>query len=250
MTILLVSTWAARLPRNACLELAAFRTQPNLRGCETVSEIWVRGENSAEDLPKQIRLATGAELFSITSNDELLPWGCRVPVGVLPTGPWLPLAELLTPDFQTAGFAPRQHPVCALSLIRSDQAQAPMALGIDLATWAQFVRQAPQVRLSRWEFAASSTGRVLVRGWPLPALPGQRYWHSEGLLIPVGYRWYPEVAAQVIRRILQLPAEEIALWSAETSQWERIPAEAFVPARRENVHQTVIERTATKECPS
>lgn len=247
MTILSVSGWAARLPHHASDKMAAFRTQPNLRGCESDTEIWVRGELSPEELPQQVRRTTGAELFTVTTEDELIPWGCLVPVGILPKGSWIPLAELLTPKFPTAGFAPRQHPACELQLIRSDQAQAPSAIEIELATWAKFVCQAPQVRLSRWEFAAASSGRVLVRGLPLPALPGRRYWDSEGLLIPVGYRWFPEVDAHVIRGIMQLLPEEIALWSADPTQWERISVEAFVPARRENVHQTVLERTETKE---
>lgn len=247
MTFLPTSSWAARAPRQAAGEMAALRTLANLRGCETANELWVRGELFSEELPQQIRLATGAELFSVTEIDELIPWGCRVPVGRLPDGMWMPLAELLTPNFPQAGFASRRHPTCGLRLMRSDQTQEADILEVDLATWARFVRSAPWVRLSRWEFAASASGRVLVRGLPLPALPGRRYWQAEGLLISVGYRWFPAVAANVVRRILRLSPEEWALWSAESARWERIPAEAFVPVRRENVHQTVIERSAAVE---
>lgn len=245
-TISTTTSWAARLPRHVFQSLAAFRTLPNLQGCKTDCELWVRGETSPDNLPQQIRLTTGAEVFAVTAGGELIPWGCRVPVGQLPDGPWVALADLLTPNFPTARFAPRLHPQCELKLIRSETGEEPAVLEVELASWSRFVRESPRVRLMRWEFAASTTGRVLIRGLPLPALPGRRYWHADGMLIPVGYRWFPEVAAHVVRRILQLPPDEWAVWSPESCRWERIPTDAFVPARRENVHQTVIERTAAE----
>lgn len=245
--------WVAFVSPLARRQLSVFRTWPDLVGSETTDGLWVRVNRSDHsrdaDLIRRLRLETAAEVFDATAAGELIPQGCLVPTKTLPDGPWLPLRDLLTVSWPVAGFAGKGLAGCSLRLVRSEQEIEPSVLELDLATWANAVATMPQVRLSRWEFAASVAGRVLVRGLPLPSLSGERFYEREGLVIPAGYRWEPDVTPAVVRRLLQSTTDEWLLWRAETNRWERIPTAAFVPARRANVRQTAMEFAAQQVAP-
>jgi hypothetical protein len=245
LTPIASQAWVAFVSPLARRQLSVFRTWPDLVGCETPDGLWVRvnrpDPSRDSDLIRRLRLETAAEIFEVTQSGELIPLGCRVPTKTLPDGPWVPLRELLSVNWPVAGFAGKRPVGWSLRLVRSDQEIEPTVLELDLATWANAVSTMPQIRLARWEFAASLIGRVLVRGLPLPSLSGERFYERDGLVIPAGYRWEPAVTPAVVRRLLQSTTDEWLLWRAEANRWERIPTAAFVPARRANVRQTVME---------
>ena len=235
-------SWALAIPPAARTELARFRTTPGLLGCETPDALWITPDRKSSvppELVEQLHFATAAQVFHITTDKSLIPHGRTVPVGTLPAGPWSPLVDLFQLSLPVAGFAgPAPSPITII-LVRDDASLPPALLETDLSSWVAYVRTAPNVRLNRCEFAVSLSRRVLVRGLPLPPLPGTRYWESSGLIIPAGYRLSPDLQPSLVRRILLLEEGEHALWSEPTATWERLPPEAFIPARRANVLQTL-----------
>ena len=91
---------------------------------------------------------------------------------------------------------------------------------LDSAAWADYVHDAPAVRLARLQFALSDGGTVLVRGLPLPALPGTAFTLEAGIACPCGFAWSPAVKAEAIAEAMQLKKDEIALFT-----WHRRPAD-------------------------
>jgi hypothetical protein len=242
---------AAMVPRSGLAAVAALRTEPELTACETEAGVWLAlvGAKSAADesLLQRLRLATAAEWFEVTADQELIPPGRQVPVGMLPAGPWRPLQELLAVAWPRAGLAAGRPNACRLHLVRSEREAPTTYLEIPLADCARLAADTPEIRLNRWECAASAAGTALFRGSPLPTVDGTRFYERDSILIPAGYCWEPDVSPQIVRRLFHMTAEEIVLWRADPETWERIPGDAFLPARRANLRQTVIEWEAASK---
>ncbi len=249
-----MTAWTARVPllhRNA---LAALRNEPGLMACEDDQHCWIRpGVATAElkdELSKRLRLLAVAELLHVTQEQTVIPWGKRVPTGHLPAGPWTPLSELFTPQVPTARLAARPPVPAALTFVPWEDVVTPTLLRLPLAEWRAFAITAPNVRLARWEFAANQQGDVLVRGTPLPPLPGRHYWEADGLLVPCGWHWSPAVSADIVRHLLKLEPGTFALADCATATWDILSADGFIPARRQNVRGTVLTPPPVEEAAS
>ncbi len=244
-------SWVARVPLDHADAVALLRNEPGLIACECDAFFWIRSASPTsalkDELAQRLRKEAVAELLHVTATGTVIPWGKRVPIGQLPSGPWLPLPELFTPVAPLAGYAAQRPAPATITMVPSETIVAPTLLRLPLAEWNAYVRTAPNLRLARWEFAANTTGDVLIRGTPLPPIHGQHYWEADGLFVPCGWMWSPAVSADIMRTVLRLESGTFALVDVTTSTWEIIPPEAFVPARRQNVRRTVIERTLQSE---
>jgi hypothetical protein len=164
--------------------------------------------------------------------------GDLVPLGRVPGGPWALLSEWLNvalPEARPTSGLPAV-PI-ALSLVWAGGEREPEILETTLTQWAAYVVAAPQWRIDRWTFAATSEGHVLVRGTPLPPLPGTQWVLQEGIAAPAGMTWSPRVEAAVVRQALGLAEGEVALLRPEGT-CDRITADHWVRASRSAVRAT------------
>jgi hypothetical protein len=76
-----------------------------------------------------------------------------------------------------------------------------------------------------------------VRGQPLPPLSGERFVECEGVAIPAGWHWSPNVEAVVLRELLCLTAGDVALLHV-SGDYELVAAANFVQATRSAVRHT------------
>jgi hypothetical protein len=106
-----------------------------------------------------------------------------------------------------------------------------------LETFKQHVLTAAQVRLGRLQFAADGQGNLLVRGKPLPPLPGQRYVLHQGVAVRAGFTWEPMVGAEVLARAFGVSGDSIVLWQEDDSL-TRLHGEQFIPVTRSAVLAT------------
>jgi len=173
----------------------------------------------------------GATRFSVFPDRQLLAAGTHVPHGYLPTGPWHPLAEWLGITLEPAGLAGKAGEKASVRLVRSSSPREANVLLVPLAVWRDYGVSAPQVRLERWSFAVNDSGEVVIRGTPLPPLPGQPFVERDGVAVPAGWDWAPPVDAAVLREVLGLAAGDLALLRPDGA-WDRVPADAFVRAVR------------------
>lgn len=235
--------WAVRLERSEVESLARLRLAEGAEVCERGEEIWVRGETLDEPLARLLRRHPHARRHWVLEDGQLLSPGKRVPLGHLPHGPWTPLRHWLTAVLLPTVAAGRFEPI-APRLVRSTQERPAGVLLTDIAAWLAYGITAPQVRLERWQFAAAGDGRLVVRGVPLPGLPGRPYIDDGGIAVPAGWAWAPPVSAEILRQRFGLAERDLALWH-EDQTWERVPGDQFVRATRSAIRHTARALQAT-----
>ena len=232
--------WAVRLARLEATAAAALRTEPGVLVHEAADALWLKGAALDDRLDLRLRAIPGAERFAVLEDGALVPPGRRLPVASLPQGAWFPLREWLSVTFPVAALPGKSKPIVALRLVRSETEKSANLLVTSFTTWRAYAEKAPLVRLQRLTFAASEDGRAVVRGHPLPPLPGERFVEDAGVAVPAGWTWAPPVEAGIVADVLQLQEHDVALLLADGT-WELIPATEFVAASRSAIRQTAVE---------
>ena len=221
--------WALRMPR-CDFALAGSLRLESINVCHCGDDLWLRGDALDDALVSRLRCLPG-RLAAILPDGQLRALDERVPRGYLPTGDWTPLADWLAVELPTAGLPGRLAERAHLSLVRSrDVAEVELVLTTADA-WRKYAASASQLRLNGWRFAVCADGRVLVHGAPAVPLPGQRYACDQGVAVPAGWAWDPPVEAAVVRELLGLAGEDLALFDTDGS-WQSVPAAEFVKASR------------------
>lgn len=198
------------------------------------STVWLRCLVHDEALEQRLRKIAGAVRYTLLDDQQLVPVGRRVPTALIPEGPWKLLTEWLVPRLPAVRFAGRSLESIELHLVRSSVERQATALCGSLEDWTWYATHAAAVRLARWSFAADGTGRVLIRGRPLPAMPGQFLVEDGALFIPSGWTWSVPIDAVSVARRLCLSGDDRALFHPDGT-WERLSALDWVQASRSSV---------------
>ena len=235
------ATWAIRLPMEQGAALGRMAHVAGLSACVVDNDVWVRGDVFDETFSPLLRGMAHGEFFWIElDGEQLRARDARIPTQRLPQQTWRPLAEFLDVSLPSAGWPaefPDETQGVALRLEPAADFCEPNLLLTTRTAWSHYAVSAPQVRLSRWQFATSVTGEVLIHGEPLPPLPGQRFVARDGIATPAGWTWQPAVDVAVVRQLFQLSANDLALWRA-SGECEIVRAEQFVAATRSAVRAT------------
>lgn len=229
--------WALCIAREDAAVLAGLRLVPGIEVAENTPKVWLRGSAADESLSHRLLALPTTERYERLPSGRLRRLNERIPSHQLPELAWQPLAAWLhaaIPIGAMPGDAPT--PV-ALQLTRSAGEQKPELLLTDLVEFQRFVEQAALVRLRRWQFAANADGRVLIRGTPLPPLPGKQFVVREGVATPAGFDWCPAVDAEVVARCFGASDEGLVLWQ-EDGSIIRLHREQFMPVTRSAVAAT------------
>jgi hypothetical protein len=227
------------LPPESVSALARLRGNAALGICETDAGLWLRGPRLDESLDQQLRLIPGGRRYAVAEGRQLIAEGNLVPLGHVPEGPWALLSEWLQVSLPAAAATSSLpcEPI-ALTLVPAHVEREPALLETTLAQLAAYVATAPQWRIDRWTFAATSDGRAIVRGTPLPPIPGTQWTLDEGIAAPAGLAWSPPVDAAVVRQMLSLAEGEIAL-VRPSAACDRIAADHWVRASRSAICSTL-----------
>lgn len=214
------------------------------RGIEVAAKdpcIWVRGSNSDEQLEPLLRALPALARYELLPNNRLRRLELRIPSETLPALPWQPLSTWLRVQMQAnsarADSINASPQTVSLRIVRSGEERAPELLLTTLNDWQGFAHRAPEIRLRHLRFAVDSAGNVVVRGCPLPPLPGTQFVACGNIGVKAGFTWQPAVGPEVLARRLALSPEAIALFH-EDGTFTRIEGEQFVPATRSAVRET------------
>jgi hypothetical protein len=232
--------WAVSLPLDRALDAAPLRLHPEIEACTADGSLWLRGVNWDEAFDLLLRKMLGAERFHRLTENRIAPWGCALPTGVLPDGQWMPFKDWLQPAVPPTILAGRLGPRGSFRLVREAQERSANLLCTTFDEWQKYALSAPLVRLSCLSFAVSNDAQVLIRGEPLPPLPGTRFVECSGIAVPAGWTWLPAIDAEVLRESLGLDGEDIALM-APAGECETIRRDDFVSAARSAVRLTARE---------
>jgi hypothetical protein len=226
-------TWAARLPADAVRALDALRIVPGIELLVMNRELWLRACKPDGDTLARLRGVPWSETYAVLPDRSLRPAGRFLAAGTLPDGEWLALDAALTLHVAASGASDAPPARVELRLVECREWRAPNLVVTTPAAWSAFIETASEIRISRLRFAQTD-GEVVVRGDPLPSLPGEHLIEDGGIARPVGTAFNPAMSVATVRAALRLGAGEIAIWS-RAGNVACIPAEAWLPADRATV---------------
>lgn len=233
--------WVICLAPADAASLAPLRLTRGIEVAEKAPFIWLRGNHTDEHIEPLLRALPAVARYELLPNNRLRRLELRIPSETLPALPWQPLSAWLRvqmpPAPRSADSEDALPQTVALHIVRSNEERTPELLVTDLREWQAFAQSAPEIRLRQLRFAADGTGNVVVRGRPLPPLPGTQFVLFSNIAIKAGFTWEPAVSAEVLARRLGLSPEAVALFH-DDGTFTRIEGEQFVPATRSAIRET------------
>ena len=229
--------WAVELAGRAASAAAELRMEAGIEVLEAAGSLWLRGKAGDEPIDLMLRGLPGAIRYEILADGQLRPEGKRLPDGRLPDGPWVAIKSWAAVELPLATLAARCTERTPIALERASTTDEPSILVAAFADWSEFAARAPQVRLEKLMFAASADGRVVVRGRPLPPIPGPRFYEQSGVAVACGRGWPSWLTADLVRATLEIAPGSLALFSP-AGTWEEIAADQFFRATRSAVRLT------------
>ena len=230
--------WAVRLPLASLRALGALRLRRDVLVAEVGDSVWLRGDDLDDELDLQLRKLPGARRYTIDAADALTPFGTRLPTDALPeTSSWTPIPTWLAPRPQPAALPGALTHRATLQVERSGTERPAAVLLTTTDAVAAYATTAPAVRLHRLRLAASSDGRAVLWGEPLPPVPGRRYYEERGVAVACGYGFSPAIGHDVVRRLLGLAEGDLALFHADGG-YDRVDASNFARATRGTARAT------------
>lgn len=229
--------WAVVLAEDDARSLSLLRRERGIEVHGDAGQLWLRGGEASEELELALRKLPCVERYSITGDQRLVRLGARVPRGKLPDGEWIPIDRYLRVEPRTAALPGELPGRLALRLVRSAKELPCTVLIAEFDVWIDYATKAPECRLRNLTFAASRAGQALVRGAPLPSLPGTPCVERSGIIVPAGYEWEPRVDAEIVRDLLDLSEGDLALFRVDACV-DIIPEDSLVAASRSAVRRT------------
>lgn len=225
--------WAGRVAAESVASLGVVRLVAGLQALATEGAIWVRGPQLDRESEAVLARVPWEARFELLDDGELRRRGRVLPEGTLPAGKWLPLSDFLAarvPSPVLPGNAPLR---VAVELRPGAVWREPNLVEVAARDWLAWVETAPQIRLARLSFAwdVKAPEHVLVRGTPLPPLPGTRFVEAEGVAVPAGSTWWPQVSAATLRTALGADKPDLAVLHADGT-YLRVPRSAWIEATR------------------
>lgn len=231
--------WAICLAHEDAASLGTLRLADSIEVAEHGGTIWLRGKPADERLAVKLHALPGRERYECLSSGQLRRIDQRIPTTRLPAAQWQPLSTWLRVALPDSAYPAEPPRAVSLRLVRSTSEREAELLLTTLEELASFAAKAPEVRLARLQFAANANRSALVRGQPLPPLPGERYALHGGVAVPAGFSWKPEVGADVLARRLGASADALVLWNTDGSI-TRLHSEQFVPLSRSAMRATAL----------
>ena len=228
-----LTKWALSLRRAQASLLASLHDVPGVVVAESNELVWARGESSAAETDRILTRLPSSRFFTLVHGNRLRPKGRWLPTGRLPELRWAPLRQWLSVRLPNAALPGELAGGAELELVRArgpDGGEELLLCSID--AFRRCVLHDPKHRLERLRFVVNEArAEILVRGSPLPSLPGERFVLRHGIAVPAGFAWSPPVGTSVVRAWLGLGDGAMALWRADGSISE-IAHDWFVVASR------------------
>lgn len=217
--------------------LAGVRNRSTLWAAESENFIWIKSLAEPDHILRQLPVL---ETYHTDEADLLFLPGALTPVGHQPALEWMTIAEFLPVEVPVAAMPARLPRSIPFRLQVATDTKPGSALLCSLSDWKQYAESAPAIRLEVLSFAVSATARVLVTGYPLPALPGEEYWSCGiGLLIPCGYEPELPIYATLFSRKLNAEGKSLVLFHTN-GNYEIIENTDIVKASRSGIRLTTI----------
>jgi hypothetical protein len=230
--------WAVAIHESDVATLGALRAVDGVEVGRRDGVLWLRGATSDESINLELRKLPSMERYEILDNNRLRPSRSLIVSETLPELSWKPLRQWLQLEMPEAVYSGVPTGRVSLVLRRAASEQEAGILLVNLRDWAAYAVRAPLIRLRHLVYAVNGRGQALVRGKPLPSLPGEQFVDHGGLAVPVGFHWSPSVDVEVVKQAFGIGDNQLVLWRADGSL-SSIAREQLVPVTRSGVRLTM-----------
>jgi hypothetical protein len=232
-----IHPWAIYIAKEDSATLASLRLISGVEVAETNGQIWLRGKGGSETLEPRLASLPALERFEWLHENKLRRIDQRVPSRRLPELQWKAIGAWTQVRLPLAAFPADLPAKVALHLVRSTDEQPPTLLLTSIREFRTFSKNAAAIRLNPLRFAANAAGEVLIRGNPLPPVPGRRFVLHSRIAAPAGFSWRPAVAIEVLERSFNVSGDALIVWH-EDGTITRLHSEQFISATRSAVRAT------------
>jgi hypothetical protein len=235
MAHLLTDICCACIPLESLPQLSALRTSRDLRVQITNQRAWLRWPAGLGEILDAVLPIQGVQLFAYRDGNWYRP-GQHLPVFDVPKeGETATLLHVLSPaPVATSRQPPRRRPPLSLRLVRDAQPRQTTALRCDVPALLKWAESATTRQLASVSIAVCAE-HALLRGDRLPLLAGStRYWGGD-VLLPLGFRWEPQLPESAMRAVIGLQTNEIAL--VHNEELEVICSDTLQPATRAGIRR-------------
>ena len=229
--------WAICIAREDAGSLAAIRLIPGIEVSEIDGTIWLRGQRGDEKLGAKLSALPATARYEWLASNQLRRIEERIPSHRFPAVQWQRLDAWLQVEMPIAAVPAELPRPIPLRLVRSTDEKDPELLLARLDDLARFAATAARVRLEPLQFAANGNGDALVRGRPLPPVPGKRFVIHDAVAVPAGFSWEPAVSSEVLARRFGVSGDALILWN-EDGTITRLHSEQFVALSRSAIRAT------------
>lgn len=217
--------------------LGAVRCHPNARAAADGDFIWVRGFPIGENIDLKIKQLPAIHTYYLGEDDLLFPPNASTPSAKLQRLPWVALQSFVTIEVPVAAYPGRLQTKHTVRLVPSENAHEGSALLTNLDEWKKYAETAPLSRLKRLKFAVSDENKVVILGTPIAPIPGKELWMRDGILLPCGFDFEIPLVSSFVNKKLNPENDSVLVFEKE-NDWEKIPLDYFIPARRSAVRLT------------
>lgn len=212
--------------------------------------LWIRGPRLETREETIVRMIPWQAFYEVLEGGEIRPRNRRLPEGRLPAGTWEALVDFLQPRMQAPALSGKLSGKVNIRLQETSRLRETNMIHAATNDWLEFGIAASELRLKPliWTMDASQPDTVFIRGTPLPPLPGMQYVEQDGVAVPAGFHWRPEVSAETLRRSLGTAANEMVILRRDPEQssggvmWTRVPRTAWLPGKRSTIRLVLNQR--------
>ncbi|MDA7951151.1 MAG: hypothetical protein MPJ24_06650 [Pirellulaceae bacterium] len=231
------SHWALKVALEDAPVLGRLRHTREITVCEEEDYIWAQGTSLNTPLDEMLRTIPGFR-FNVLEDNQLVQHDRSVPLGYLPSKPWVPIASWLRVKLPFASPAGNLRCSVQISLVRSEVLYEPDVLIANYNDWYKYSVNASSLRLDCLQFAMNGGAMVVIQGSPLPPIIGKHYVNQCRIVVPAGWTWAPALDASVLHRLFRLESNDVALLHHDGS-YDLIEGEQFVQASRTAVRASM-----------
>lgn len=242
-------SWAASIPKTSAPFLVPMKRFSNVRVAEVDDYIWLQGEPVSQkerlDVEECLRRISGALRFDRRRDGQLVPSGMTLPSSRLPQlteGGWAFLTDWITFGLPESALPGTVDNLAEIEIVRrnssyANQTQQPTILVCRIQEFVAWADNASAHRVGRLSFACNHQGVVIVRGKPLPLLPGKTFVDYEQVAIETGCSWWPVFSIDTLKGILRLGDSQLLLCQPG-EKFQSIELNDFVAATRAGIRAT------------
>ncbi len=235
--------WAVRLPGEDAAEFVVLRHRSDITVARQAEWVWFQGRfdvpndcQTNQSLQHFLGGLLNADRYYLLADDQLIPFGKRVPADQLPHLDWAPLSRAIALQLPIAGLPGSPWLPIGVKLVQGASRfhgpnARPQLMTCRLEDFARWTGQAAKIRLDRLQFACSADGTVVVKGDPLPPIVGQHFSLVGSVAIPLGWHWRPVVSARTLNETFHLPQGALAVWFEDNRWWEIADSELLPVSR-------------------